>query len=72
MKRPGRTQKVRNEPFGDNEIGDHDMPSFAPKIGEPVADRSKCRTKIVRPLDPLPPLDSATATGPHGRQVSRS
>ena len=63
MKRPGSRQKVRNEPFGDNEIGDHDMPSFARETWRAYHGRSKGATESLCPcaLDPLAPLDAATA-----------
>ena len=63
MKRPESRQKVRNEPFGDHEIGGRDMPSFARETSRPHHGRSKGRNRIAAPLRPLPlaPLDAATA-----------
>jgi hypothetical protein len=61
MKRPGSREKVRNEPFGDDDIGIHDMPSFARETSRLGRGRSKGRNRIAAPLDPLAPLDPATA-----------
>ena len=55
VKRPGRRQNVRNEPFGDDEIGDHDMPSFARETWRAGRGRVRGGPQSLRPLIPLRP-----------------